>query len=264
MCEEKPGPRCSSDTLKTLRKSYLACVEQQQATTKIFKEWLEVEETGDSMISDFGHYQEYQAARDSFERLTQELSVANKAYDSTPEGLKSIQKLLDVSGDAVTVKNVQYAEHFEDFDTAQDEKEVNVKIPIRVFLKNKLTIAKEQRAWQTKTLAGLKKAEEVSPSKALFVAQELNKSLVKEKQDLQDKYAAKRNEYSAHAYNLTIEVEPTSIGKAKIAKNIVEREAIESRIEYIGMRLDDLSSYESKIAARSKDEIKTIFPHVFA
>lgn len=276
MCEEKPGPRCSSDTLKTLRKTAAAYSEQEKVTTKVFKEWLQVSENSQNEPGGFNHggymndgssdyqWDSYQIERENLDRLDEEVKLANKVYDSTPEGLKSVERLLSVSGNAVTTRTVLNTNFSSPSNINASEKDTTVRIPVRIFLKNRLAIAKEQRDWQTKTLAGLKKAEEVSPAKALFVAQELNRNLVKEKKDLDSKNSANDTDYAENVYHLIRKTKPEDTLKANIAKILVEQDAIESRIGYIDMRLDDLKSYERKMELKSKKEVKKLSSSVLA
>lgn len=265
----KPGPRCSSDTRNALQSISTKAGIQKKIYDEARVKWEEYTAAPDKnpwAVEMEWAKCEVEGAK--FSALTQQLNDANKAFDATPEGIKSIEQLIAVSGNSVNIQRVLGYGVYDIGGTSSDVKSVEVKVPNKIILENRLTIAKEQREWQGKILKGLKQAEASSPSKALFVTQELKKNLASERDILMQQLSKKAIEYDTYSRRAIAknghtenpeEISATNKNKEAIIKNIVERNLIINRQQYLSMRISDLSSYEKGVSSKSDNEVKALF-----
>jgi len=169
MCQRKPGARCSSDAKKTI----LSVAEEVREAEDAFRNAKfaiarsDPDQELDMQLGD--------ARRELFKALAK-MNDANLFYNATPEGIKSLEKLLAVSGDSITLKTYE----LDSIESGQPGlTKVRIELPTEKLLKAKLSLAKDHRAAQSYALEKLTEAELVSPEKAVLLAE----VLLKESQD---------------------------------------------------------------------------------
>lgn len=259
MCEKKPGPRCSNDALKAVQTLSNKVKEQEELIQTKKSSYREPNYFADD-YDEFEREEENRYIQDSvygetrkLEDLKNQLRVANRNYDATPDGINSIKRLIAVSGNAYAKR--PYTAYAPYIDDDENEGVKNVEIPISKHqkLSRKLKRAEDHREWQSKISKGLKTAETESPAKALFIAKELRSRLNKEEEALDLKRKATTDSIRENGFKLYLNDTPEL--KASLAKNFLDVENFSEQIEYGNIRAKDLDSY---INEKEKDIISSV------
>jgi len=240
MCERKPGPRCSSDTIVALRAASKDFEEVKKHVQEKEAEWKQVLETEPN--SDL--YEDIKSGHDGLvheARLKKE--KASLLFDATPDGLTSIQSLIATSGNTVTVseiaiydaEDIQYGGHTQAF--------VSVRVPVNKNLENRLNAAKEHREWQGKASRLLADSEKESPHKALFVAERLRKEL---ENNIPSNIPSYKWVNDIREYG----IKNVEGGEQTIARNILHNNRAQLQRQYNSIKIEDLKSYEKSITAK--------------
>jgi len=237
MCERKPGPRCSSDTIVALR---AANKELEEAKVKE-AEWEQTAKT-DPTNPDF-----YEEIKSGYGGLVHEARLrkekASLLFDATPDGLASIQSLIATSGNAVTVREIALYDEDDIVYHGRTQTFVSVRVPVNKSLENRINVAKEHREWQGKASRLLADSEKESLHKALFVAGRLREELESN---------IPRNIFSSKWVNDIREygIKNAEGGEQTIARNILHNNRAQLQRQYHSIKIEDLKSYEKSIAAK--------------
>lgn len=248
MCEKKPGPRCSADAQKSIR-DLNAKIENQTAILKQAEK--EIDEA-EKQFKASGHVGGYAMLDDAYERAAhyssllgtyrQQLATANLNYNATPEGMKSLEKLMQAAGNSVIQEPASMVpmEEMELFGT----KDETIYSPLlkRKLYADKLANAESQREWQRTTLKELTKTEEKGKDYAKFVAINLIANSEAQKAAIEKKNKEVINE----RYLLLAKIRREGL-TPEHANRLTEleyaRKNLKDQYGYTQIRINDLESY---------------------
>lgn len=245
MCNAKPGNRCSPHA----REEIISINKQIAAKQAELDEWNEeidkvrAANPNDDDAYYYGHF-EYSMLSDAKENLLRKKQEAELVYNATPDGIKSLERLTAVSGNAVinrTFSPWEYYDmgYYEDDDLTE---EIEVSIPLKRINEAKLQEGINQKKWQSDTLKILKENEAIAPEKAVFIAEAINADIDKQIREIQSKsgelYKKQSSAIYAQTKHIKLEENPVTLAKAELA---LEKNKL--RISYLALRQKDLKSY---------------------
>jgi len=247
MCERKPGPRCSSDTLKSFK-------DLKTKFEQISKEVRELLDNADEERQRTGNTyfpNDYDKLASTLQEkkslIERNLIKAEFDYDSSPEGIKELTSLLSTVGDSVRVQSLAVLSAPLDEET-HTLPYIKVRIPKKLELNKKLKSAVEHREWQTKVLKVLDEAEKVVSEKALFIAGVFN-------DELSTMIKANEDNLETTSEEITRKIaifheDPSKENEQALALKILKHTALRDNSTYLAIRKDDLTSYVSTLSKK--------------
>ncbi len=254
MCERKPGPRCSADTMRNLRNLnvQLASVNDRAAEALAVAEDFKRSNQSYYDTDEYEHY-EYEVLFEDYrdcvverQKLERKVEVASAEYDATPEGLESVRRLVATVGNAVEVYSFGAMTHEENFqldygtETPEFHK-VKVSVPKVIFLKKRLERASSHREWQKSTLRALEDFEREAPAKALFFAQGLSSALKAEQTALEASMPYRSGD--DHPVFVNYRLDPSEENKKKAVELISKKNDVLLKLRYNALKQGGLRSY---------------------
>lgn len=257
MCERKPGPRCSADTAKTLQ-AIAAKVQAQQVKVDNAKArwddvsgygeqegviWPESFENGDK---DYGNgWSKWREEVEKLETLKADQEVANSNYDATPEGLRSLEALLVVTGNSAGRKTLVSVENRYPYHSKWSEP-VEFNYSLKALLEKRIAQAKDHRRWQASALESLARAEKEEPSRAAFISTELIDRHESQIEEARHELANANNQFQVLLERNASNRPNLDRGRlnSDFARNLYSRSALTRRVTYLETRLNDLQRYQ--------------------
>ena len=245
MCELKPGPRCSNDTMKALKYS-TSEVNRLTAEAKEAQEHLKFadDSAGGTIdpISATHHHAilELNQVNKGLKRAVRKAFENRLAYDASPEGLKKLETLSSVSGGSLHSYVVEL--------TAKEQaiagvESVHVRVPLKQEHNARLEEAKSHRESQKDLSSTLKSAEAVDPKRAVFLAKGISASLLKNMRAINSDKSISKNYREA---TVAFARNPTEENEKALADSAVALKVRNDRYAYLQMRHSDVDSYISK------------------
>lgn len=253
MCEKKPGPRCSADAQKSIVDINAKIAAQEIVSKEANQAITDAEDhlraSGYNAGANLGLDWAYENAAiqsDLLRNYRNQREIANLNYNATPEGMKSLEKLMQGAGNAViqvpaTSGSVEMFEF-----TGEKGVTVNSALSKRKIYADKLANAEAQRNWQRKTLNELVKTEEKGKEVALFVARNLIATAEAQQTALKNKH----NEVLSERYRVLAKIEREGF-KPEYANRLTEleyaRKSLTDQQGYAQIRINDLESYANGV-----------------
>lgn len=241
MCQEKPGPRCSSNHIV----NELNALKGQDLDLKLKLHDLHEKEGDDWMYSE-----EYAELSSSFKRNFESLERAQLNFNATSGG----KAVLEAKVARANLNDSSLPEPI-----ALDEGHGH-NYSIEVFeglrARTDLNAGATHRKWQKNALKSFKKAEATSPETALFCAQTV-------RQDLELKLRAAKADHSASSDWETADMvydewSSSDNYKKSIAAALVQEKRIIT-LKYAQMKIADIKSYEAKMSKKILGKSPTSF-----
>jgi len=251
MCERKPGPRCSPDSLKVLEK----------LTEKVTQLNAEYDEANDEVMNYWGNnhgeldalYMVAGVLQQDLREAEAKLKQSELTYNATPDGIRNLQEALAAAGDETVTRD--YSKISID-DDEPEYTEGDVTFPKVYEIRNSLEAAEAHRAWQRGTLNTLAETEKTSVDNAVFIAQGIRGNLEKTLKEIKaDNIPSTHRIYDAISEN---KINPTDENKNEIISLVRRRERKLLHAAYLRMRINDLKSYEKDMLPKITSNVVEI------
>lgn len=249
MCEKKPGPRCSADAHKSIMEINAKVAAQEAVAKQANQAITDAEDhlrasgynAGANLNLDMA-YENAAYQSGLLHSYRNQRDIANLNYNATPEGMKSLEQLVQGAGNAV-IQVPATSGSMEMFEfTGEKGVTVHSALSKRKIYADKLANAEAQRNWQRKTLNELLKTEEKGKEVALFVARNLISTTEAQQTALKNKH----NEVLSERYRVLAKIERegfTPDYANRLAELEYARKSLTDQQGYAQIRLNDLESY---------------------
>lgn len=229
MCERKPGPRCSADTMKLLERLKTSSdrLEQQM--------FMAASNSRDKTVESSEHY----ALRLEWENVQFSLDEAKLQFNATPAGLDALKQKLEWSSERQLVDRVGA------FDPVSgDWVEGSVVYPEGMEIGISLKAAEAHRNWQRQMVKELQSIENVSKTSALFCAQSFRQNL-EHKVEAVEGDLSDYNRYEQAVLDYCRNSTPGR--QQRVIDAVHARAKKEKLIAYARLKVADLLTYESDL-----------------
>jgi len=241
MCEKKPGPRCSPETLGDL-----IAAEREYSNYLL-----------NSSRSGWSSSEN--------DKLKNKVMIRQLRYHATPDGFKALEKdAYDSHQNDTSIKAI-IGYFYDEYENKPSE--VNFKIPVWKDSEAYLLVAKSHREWQTNALKALQEIEtegdlEKAKSYAEFLVEGLNNELPKLEAKLSlakdESQTAANNAAESAYYRKTSELtEANNSQVSKVHESFIKERKLQLVKDYAKFKIEDLTSYidhaEKRLARRVKD-----------
>lgn len=253
MCNPKPGNRCSTHARQELI-SINQQIAAKQAEIDEFGQKIddyrqtkmkELEGSKQNNINDiyeYGHEESNDLSRE-MDKLKTAKANAELVYNTTPDGIKSLEQLTAVSGNAVHMKEFSTSRYFADHEIAHSNYPTKIVIPMSVKQRNNNVLQESlhQKEWQSDVLKVLKENEAIAPEKAVFIAQAFKEYIEKQHKETSNEMLRLYSQQDDALYKYART--PSEEYRKTINKAEMEIETKKIRLAYLDMRKNDLTSY---------------------
>jgi hypothetical protein len=255
MCQEKPGPRCSPDTFKTMHSTYEVYKTVKQEAQPIIDEASHAQLSYDAQPNE-QNLQRLKVARQQeitavgrLNAVTKEYTDALYSYHSSPDGIKNLeQQLVQQQGKKVRIQEGLITD---DGDWANVDFSEHAGYDNQLLLNN----ATAHRQWQTKTLKDLNSATFSNDhSLPLTISMNEREKLVGYSQNIKQQLKlADQNYQLAVERCVQTRNDPAEVNNLRLARR--EKVNYTQYLNFMRIRINDLNAFEKTYLRKNPDAL---------